>query len=307
MSIKNRIKGLIADPKTTLIGFVYRRWPHVVPERLYLEWAYKISMGKELHLNNPVLFTEKLQWMKLYYHHPLLTKLVDKYEVKKYVKERLGDEVVLPCYGVWNSFDEIDFAGLPNQFILKCTHDSGVFFVCEDKNTFDKESARVKLTKHLQHDQFMDSHEWAYKNVKPRIIAEKYEPSLGKQDSVEYKLTCCDGEVKCITVCTGIPHADYELRHNDNFNKDWTRQHWYAFYKPLGGDIPKPKEMDMMIAYSEKLSKEIPQVRIDWYLINGKVVFGEFTFYTWGGLIKFEPESQDRVMGDWIKLPHKMR
>ena len=298
-----RVKAFIKDPKSTVIGFFYRRWPHIVPEKLYLEWQYKMSMGRNLNLKNPTLFTEKLQWLKLYDHNPLYTKLVDKYEVKQYIKERIGEQAVIPLYGVWDNFEDIDFGKLPNQFILKCTHDSGGFYICKDKNLFDYEAAKKKITEHLRHDQFLCSHEWAYKNVKPRIIAEKYIPSLGKSNSVEYKLTCCDGEVKCITVCTGIPHDAYELRHNDNFNKDWSRQNWYAFYTPTGKEISKPKEMDLMVEYSEKLSKGIPQVRIDWYIIDGNVFFGEFTFYTWGGLIQFSPESQDKVMGEWIKLP----
>ena len=128
---------------------------------------------------------------------------------------------------------------------------------------------------------------------------------MGKADSVEYKLTCFDGEVKVITVCSGIPHQAFELRHNDNFSRDWKRQNWYAFYTPTGKDFEKPAQMDEIIAYSEKLSKGIPQVRVDWYIVDGHVYFGECTFYTWAGYIKFEPEEQDLVMGEWMKLPER--
>lgn len=206
---------------------------------------------------------------------------------------------------MWNSFDEIDFEKLPDQFVLKCTHDSGGYVICKNKATFDKVAARNKLQPRLSNSLYMVFREWPYKNVKPRILAEKYEPSLGNADSEEYKLTCCDGQVKAITVCGGIPHADFSLRSNDTFSKDWQRQNWYAYYKPKGGDIKKPVQMDEIVEMSESLSHGIPYIRIDWYIIDGKPYFGEFTFYTWGGFLRFTPENWDRTIGDWIKLPQK--
>ena len=152
--------------------------------------------------------------------------MADKYEVKQFVADKIGEEYVIPLYGVWDNFDEINFNKLPDQFILKCTHDSGGFVICEDKKTFDKEKAREKIEKTFGKSYFWQNREWVYKNIKPRIIAEKYMPSLGKQDSVEYKLTVINGIVKVITVCGGIPHAAFELRSNDNFDKEWNRQDW---------------------------------------------------------------------------------
>ena len=299
------IISAMRHPKASFINHLNRLCPQLVPDRVFLRQQYTDIMGVEPDIDHPRKFTEKLLWMKLYGRDPQMTTMVDKCDAKTYVAERIGQEHVIPLYGVWNSFDEIDFDKLPRQFVLKCTQDSGSYVVCEDKATFDKMHARQVLQPALKKNFYWMYREWAYKNVVPRIIAEEYIPSLGKKDSVEYKLTCFDGEVKVITVCSGIPHQAFELRNNDNFSPDWTRQDWYAFYKPTGKNFTKPAEMDEIIALSEKLSKGIPQVRIDWYIVDGKVYFGEFTFYTWAGYIKFEPESQDLIMGNWMKLPER--
>ena len=293
-------------PRQSFYNLLSRFVPLKAFERLYLSDQYYEYMGKKPDIDNPKKLTEKMLWMKLYGRNPLYTRMVDKYEAKKYVEEKIGSKYVVPCYGVWKSFDDIDFDKLPNQFVLKCNHNSGSYVICEDKNNFDKEKARKILEPALKKNYYWVFREWAYKNVNRRILAEQYIPSLGKKDSVEYKLTCFDGEVKVITVCTGVPHQAYELRHNDNFSRDWKRQDWYAAYTPTGEDIEKPKEMDEMIALSEKLSEGIPQVRIDWYVVDGQLYFGEFTFYTWAGYIQFQPEEWDLKLGGWMKLPGRM-
>lgn len=273
----------------------------------YLKLRYRLDMGRKLNLKSPTLFTEKLQWLKAYYHDPLYTKLVDKYEVKKWVADKIGSQYVIPLYGVWNDFNEIDFDKLPNSFILKTTHTSGGFIVCKDKAKFDKEGARKMMELSLHNDYYWRTREWPYKNVQKRIIAEKYMPSLGNIDSEEYKITCCNGKVKVFTVCRGVPHSDYALRHNDNFDRNFNRQKWYAFYTPSDKPVEKPAKFDEMIELAEKLAEGIPTVRVDFYVIDGQIYFGEMTFFTWAGFIKFTPESQDTVMGKWIDLPdHKI-
>ena len=282
------------------------KYPKCFTDKLFLKVQYKHFMGERLNLKNPKKFTEKLQWLKLYDRNPAYTNMADKCEVKKYVAEKIGNEYVIPLYGVWDRFDDIDFEKLPNQFILKCTHDSGGFVICEDKSKFAIKKAKEKLEETFTKNYFWQNREFVYRDIKPRIIAEQYIPSLGKKNSVEYKITVINGEVKVITVCGGIPHAAFELRSNDNFSKDWKRQEWYAFYKPLGGEIQRPKEMDLMIELSEKLAKGIPQVRVDWYIVDGHVFFGEMTFYTWSGFIKFTPEEWNVKMGEWLRLPNRV-
>ena len=298
-----RIKKAMDDPRSA-IAWAFRKTKTMWSDEMYLRILYRLFYGKRLNLKDPIRYSEKMQWLKLYHRKPIFTQMVDKFEVKKIVAEKIGADYVIPCYGVWDSFDDIDFETLPNQFCLKCTHDSGSFVICKDKATFDYASAKEKLERNLNKNFFYEFREWPYKDVKARILAEKYEPSLGNIDSVEYKLTCCNGDVRAITVCGGIPHADFSLRSNDTFTKDWQRQNWYAYYKPKGGDIKKPAQMDEIINLSEKLSNGIPYVRVDWYIIKGKPFFGEFTFYTWAGFLRFMPSNMDEVMGKWIVLPN---
>lgn len=269
----------------------------------YIRRQYKKWVGCEPNLENPKKFTEKLQWYKINYHDPLMTQLVDKFAVKDFVSQRIGAEYVIPCYGKWDSFDEIDFSSLPETFVLKTNNDSGSILICKDKKNFDFANAKRVLEAGLKRNYYWINREWAYKDVKSCILAEEYMPSLGNVDSVEYKITCINGEVKVITVCTGIPHSTFDVRHNDNFSRDWVRQPWYVYHKPLGGNIPKPVMMDKMIELSELLAKDIPQVRIDWYIIDDSIFFGEFTFYTWGGYMRYEPEEWNDIMGEWFTLP----
>ena len=165
-------------------------------DKAYIKTYHRLITGKKLDLENPQTYSEKSQWMKLYYQRPELTTMVDKYEVKKYIADRIGEEYVVECYGVWDSFDEIDFEKLPDQFVLKCTKDSGSFVICKDKKSFDYEAARKKLEEGLKVNYYYLKREWAYKNVKPRILAEKYMDSLGKPNSIEYKITCMGGQFK---------------------------------------------------------------------------------------------------------------
>ena len=274
-------------------------------DETYLKAYHRLITGKHLNLENPQTYSEKCQWMKLYYQRPEINEMVDKYEVKKWIADRIGEEYVVECYGVWNSFDEIDFEKLPNQFILKCTKDSGDFVICKDKSTFDRQAAKKKLEEGLKQNYFYLKREWAYKNVKPRILAEKYMDSLGKPESIEYKITCMGGVVQTVTVCSGIAHATYEQRHNDNYSRDWKRQNWYARYKPTGKDFPYTKEIAEMIRLSEIITKGIPQVRADWYVHEGKIYFGELTFYTWAGWPLFTPKEWDYEYGKNFILPRE--
>lgn len=261
-------------------------------------------MGKELNLENPTLFTEKLQWLKLHDRRPEYTKMVDKYEVRKYAAEKIGEEHLIPLLGVWDRFEDIDFDKLPDQFVLKCTHDSGGFYVCKDKKKMNVNAARRKLNRRLKRNYFWGGREWPYKNVKPRIIAEKYIDSLGKPESIEYKLTCFGGEVKFITVCRGIAHDELNKRKNDFYDRDFNFLPFVTTYY-ANSNIPneKPKELDTIINICETMSAGIPTVRVDCYIIDGQVYFGEMTFFTWNGFIHFDPPEWDKTLGDWIVLP----
>ncbi|MBR2948498.1 MAG: glycosyl transferase [Lachnospiraceae bacterium] len=277
-------------------------------DKTYLSMLYRLffKFRRKLNLENPQTLTEKLQWLKLYDHRDFYPNMVDKCEVKKIVADRVGAEHVIPTLGVYNSFDEIDFDALPEQFVLKCTHDSGGLYFCKDRSTFDKEEARAFLNRRLESTPFMQSREFAYRDVKPRIIAEPFMPELGNLDSVEYKVTCFNGKVNFITVCTGIAHGRFEDRKNDFFDRDWNFLPFRTvYYENSGIDYKKPENLDEIITFCEKIADGIPYVRVDFYLLDGKIYFGETTFYTWGGFIHFTPEEWDYKLGSMVELPEK--
>lgn len=272
------------------------------PATLYIKLFYYLHLHEWPDLRHPHNFNEKLNWLKLHDRNPLYTQLADKCEVKKYVAEKIGSDKVLPLLGVWEQFDDIDFDKLPDQFVLKCTHDSGGFKICKDKRTFDVDEARQFFKRELRKNFYWNKREWVYKDIKPRIIAEPYIDSLGKPESYEYKLTCMNGVCKIFTLCTGIAHSDFDLRTNDHYDRDFNHLPWYAFYKNSKKPVQIPPQAKEIIEYAEKLSEGIRQVRVDFYIIDNKVYFGEMTFYTWAGLIEFTPPEWNDVMGSWLEL-----
>ncbi len=236
-------------------------------------------MGYKLNLKNPQTFNEKLQWLKLYDRNPAYTQMVDKYAVREYIKNTIGEEYLIPLLGVWDSFDEIDFDALPEQFVLKCNHDSGSVIICKDKNTFDVESARRMLNKALRVNYYHHSKEWPYKNVKHKIIAEQFMVDSAEVEGLtDYKFFCFNGNIDCVMVCLDRFTGDTKFYF---FNEDWELLRYNIRGKaaPPGFSIPKPECMDEMFDIARKLSKGIPYVRVDLYAINGKTYFGELTFF----------------------------
>ncbi len=301
------IRDLITDPGTRLYFLASHGFYHSVSDEKYLRRLWKYKMDYELNLDDPRTFCEKMQWLKIHDHNPRYTKLADKYEVKQIVSDIIGPEHVIPLLGVWDSFDDIDFDSLPDQFVLKATHDSGGFVVCRDKSTFDIAAARKKMNKSLKRNFYWGGREWQYKDIPPRIIAEKYIDSLGKRDSVEYKVTCMNGEVKFTTVCTGIAHAAFSDRTNDSYDRELNHMPWYAFYKNSEKPIVLPDQIHEIMKYAEILAKDIPYVRVDFYLVDGTVYFGEMTFYTWDGFLVFDPPEWDLKLGDMLEIPDGLR
>lgn len=227
---------------------------YILNDKQFLSLKYYFYYKRKLNWEHPTLFSEKLQWIKLYYRNPLMTKLVDKYEVKEYVAKKIGAEHVVPLYKVWDSVDDIDISDLPNEFVLKATHDSGGSAICKDKSTFDLKAAKDKLKKCIDADSYYADREWPYKNVKRRIIAEKYIDSLGKRDSIEYKITCFHGKVGFVTICKGIAHAGFDDRYNNHYDVDFNQLHWYAHYKEAPDKIEKPEQWDELIRLAEILA-----------------------------------------------------
>ena len=269
-----------------------------MPDEVYLKRYFKSRMGRELNLDNPQTFNEKLQWLKLHDRNPLYTILVDKYEVKKYVSEIIGEDHIIPTYGVWDSFDEVDFKTLPDQFVLKCTHDSGGIVICKDKKSFDIRKAKKKINRCLNNNYFYRSREWPYKDVRPRVLAEKYMSDLDGQ-LTDYKIHNFDGRPRVILVCQDRFGNLRETFYTASWQKLPVRR---PGIPNADNDIDPPPELEEMLELSRELSQSIPFVRTDFYTINGQVYFGEYTFYPAGGFHPFIPENFDKTMGEWISL-----
>ena len=282
-------------------GLSRRGFFNILRDKSFLKLVFKSRVGYTLNLDNPKTYNQKLQWLKLYDRNPLYTTMVDKAAAKEYVAEKIGEQYIIKTLGVWDRFDDIDFNTLPNQFVLKTTHDSGGVVICKEKSTFDCDGTRKKLAKRLKKSFFLQSREWPYKNVKPRIIAEEYIKEISFGDVYEYKMFCFSGEVKMVLVCNGeYTNSERTIDYCDeNFNK----LPFISYNQPSKHNIETPKEKKELFEIAKKLSKDIPHVRVDLYVVNGKIFFGELTFFHGSGFQAFEPSEWDRKIGEWLELP----
>lgn len=305
------LKGfVILFTKPNIIGIILlSKLSFLFPDKLYLQMMYWLHLGIKLNLKNPKTFNEKLQWLKLYNHKPEYTIMVDKVKVKDYIAKLIGEEHIIPTLGVWDNPDDIDFDALPNQFVLKCNHNSGTgMCICRDKNKLDIEKAKAKLRKGLKENYFMRWREWPYKNVPRRILAEKFMVDLKQQSEAksrnqveelnDYKIFCFNGVPTILFVASDrannvcFDYYDMELNHlglkqgGDNYH----------------GEVKLPKHFDEMKELAAKVSKGIPHVRADFYEINDKVYFGELTFFDSSGFAKFTPEVWDSKLGSLINI-----
>lgn len=273
----------------------------LIPPIFHIKIDYYIRLGKDVNLKKPSTFNEKLQWLKLHDRKPEYVNMVDKYEVRKYISETIGENYLIPLLGVYNSFDEIDFNSLPRQFVLKCTHDSGGIVICKDKNKFDSDEARVKIKSCLKRNFYYHGMEWPYKNIKPRIICEKYMVDESGTELKDYKFMCFNGKVKCISVCWnrysegGLNIGFYDV--------DWEPMIADIKRHLNSSNVAKPKNFNSMLEIAEKLSNSMIFVRVDFYEAYGQLYFGEMTLYPGSGFEKFDPDSFDYLMGSWIQLP----
>lgn len=273
-----------------------------ISDEVYLKLRFFLCMNKRLNLLTPTSFNEKLQWLKLNYRDKTYEMLADKYAVKKYVEENFPEINIIPNICVWNSVEEIDVTLLPKQFVLKCTHDTGSTIICKEKDSFDLESAKNKLNKALKTNMFYIGREWVYKNIKPQILAEPY-LSDTSEELRDYKFMCFNGVVKCCFVCSD--RFSSKGLHVTFFDRDWNVMPFTRHYPMKKEGIPKPECYEEMIDLAEKMSKNMPFVRIDLYEIDKKVYFGEYTFFPGSGLEEFSPDEWDNKMGEWINLPER--
>ena len=301
----NAVQSLLHDPRHILFALL-RRMPWIIPDDVqYLRALYWMNFNEKLDLLHPTKFSEKIQWLKLFDHNPLYTTLVDKYRVKEYVSQKIGDEFVIPIIATWNSPRDIEWGKLPEQFVLKTNHDGGGhgIVICESKASFSVPRALKELNNSFRRSSYLIGREWPYKDVDKMVFAERFITD-SNGELRDYKFFCFNGKVRCFKI-------DYnrQVYHQANYYDPECRLLPYGEvdYPPNpDADIHIPANISDMIALAEVLSQGISFVRIDFYDVDGKIYFGEFTFFPAGGMSKWVGDVDvDTLWGTWLELPKK--
>lgn len=272
----------------------------------YIKNLFKTILGKNLNLSNPITFSEKLQWLKIYNRNPEYSIMVDKYLVKKYVADRIGCEYIIPTLGVWKKPEDIDFNILPEKFVLKCNHNSGKgMCICKDKSKLNLHKVKKALYEGITENYYLHYREWPYKDVARRIIAEKYMEDNNDNnitDLIDYKFFCFNGVPRLCQVFKNRRTNETI----DFFDMNWKHMDFKGLEKPhkpfFKGKIERPKNLGLMIQICSKLSEDVPFVRVDLYEIDNKVYFGEMTFFPAAGFGEFDPPIYNEIIGSWIKI-----
>lgn len=271
---------------------------YCISDKAFIKKKFKKEMGREVELENPINFNDKIQWLKLNWYDPLAIKCADKYEVRKFIQERIGNQILNELYGVYESVEEIDINKLPKSFVLKGTHGSGFNIICKDKSKINWRNELKKMNRWLKTNYYWQNREWVYKDIKPRIICEKYLEDENGQLPKDYKFFCFDGKPKFMYIASD---RGKETKF-DFYNLNWDKILVSQYYPTSNYEIPKPKNLDQMLKYARILSKGFPHVRVDFYLNNNNIIFGELTFFHFSGTKKFQPEKYDKIFGSYIDL-----
>lgn len=298
MNVLKKILNVMNDSTNLKITLLQKFAWLFKDDKEFLQKLYVLNFGYTPDFDNPQTFNEKLNWIKLHDRKPIYTKMADKYNVKQYVAGIIGDEYVVPCYGVYDSFDDIDFSNLPDQFVMKATHDSGGATVCRDKKTFDYKAAKKKFELNLKRDYFLPNREWPYKDIPSKIIIDKYLDDHTGKELRDYKFWCING-IPTYMYCTIKGDNVFENFYDMNFRPVMI-DHGFPRHSP---EFEKPAEFELMKTLASKLAKEAPAfIRIDFFDVDGHVYFGEFTFYDWAGLRPFKDYETDLKLGEMIHL-----
>ena len=300
-----RIYKAISNPSDMITYLIVKNgWANKMSDERFLRMIYFIKFHRPLNLKNPQTFNEKLQWLKLNDRRTEYTMIVDKYAVKDYVADIIGEKYIIPTLGVWNRPEDIEWDKLPNQFVLKTNHDGGNYgiVICKNKKSFDKEKAIKRLSASLKRNVYKFGREWPYKNIIRKVFAEQYIEDGSSNDLPDYKFFCFNGEVKALFIGTERHSGDVKF---DFFDAEFNHLDLVQTHPMSGKDIQKPKNFEEMKDIAARLSKGIPHVRVDLYNVNGQIYFGEMTFYHHGGMQPFHPAHWDNDFGNWIKLPIK--
>ena len=282
-----------------ICSFDNYRFAPLIPDKLYLKCAFKKYMNNKLNLSNPVTFSEKLQWLKLYDRKPIYSVMADKAAVKQYVAERIGEQFIIPTIGIYDSVNQIDFKELPENYVIKCTHDSGSTFICNTNFNFNIDRVKDELSKRLSQNFYWYGREWAYKNIKPRIIIEEFIADEKNICPLDYKFFCFNGKMEIFK----IDYNRFTKRIANYYDKE-------GRFLEIGkvNSIPDksiklelPDNFTKMVEVAETLSKGIPFLRVDLYSVNNRIYFGELTFYPSSGIEPFVGDG-DVIMGNLLNI-----
>lgn len=271
-----------------------------IPDKLMIKLQYYIKMKKKLDLKKPKTFNEKIQWYKLYYRNPLMTQCADKYRVREYVSSKGLDEILIPLCGVYTDAEDINFNQLPEKFVLKTNNGSGTNLLCENKASLNVKEAKDTVNNWLHKRTAKAGREWAYYNIKTKIICEEYLEANAVEGLIDYKFYCFNGKPEFIKVATDSSTGEPG---NGIFNMEFKKLPYNRKgAKELTSIINKPKNYERMIEITKKLSEDFPHVRVDLYNIDGKIYFGELTFYDNSGYQIFEPSEFDDILGGFFQI-----
>lgn len=303
---KDTIQRWMRNPWQIAASMSKHGWLNGLPDKLYLSIMYRAVFARKLNWEDPKTFSEKLQWLKLNDRKPVYENMVDKYAAKQYVSERIGEQYIIPVVGgPWNHPDEIDFDALPDQFVLKTTHDCGGVIICRDKSKLDIQATKDFLLKHLRRNYYLHCREWPYKNVKPRIFAEMYlSDQSGSTEIRDYKFFTFNGEPKLMYIASGRDYAKKEKQvvYADFFDMEYNHVDLRIDHDNAPVCPEKPKNFERMAECARKLAQGTKHLRVDFYEVNGQLYSGELTFFHCGGLHTFRTEEWETIMGDWICL-----
>lgn len=302
----NKLMNYLFMEPNMLLAALWARIGLNFNDEIYLQYRYFFIFKKKLNLKNPEGFNEKINWLKIYNRIPYYTDIADKSLVKTFIINKIGKRYVIPTLGVWDSFDDISFDSLPNQFVLKSTNGGGGtgVIICKNKASFDKVNAKLKLESSMKSNWKIER-EWIYRDIKPKIIAEEYICNVDGGELVDYKFFCFNGEPKLLFIASDRYESgeslkfdwyDMDLNHLPIISKG---------YKNSNKQINDFPEFSEMKEIARQLSEAFPFIRVDLYLIDHKVYFGELTFFHDGGVVALRPTEWEYIIGSWIKLPEK--
>lgn len=295
--MKDKIIRGLKNPELAALYFLHLKIARVIPDAAYLKMKYRLLTGKRLNFKNPRTFNEKLQWLKINDRKPEYKLMVDKYKARQFVSAIIGDDYLIPLIGVYDNAEEINWDVLPQKFVLKCTHSSGRNIICTDKAVLDKVNTQKRLNKWLKEDWFWIGREWPYKDIKPRIVCESF-ISDGDSTPNDYKVLCFHGKARLIQL-----HIDRYGNHTQDYYDDkWNKLTISQLGTTSEVIYEKPPLLEKMIGLSEKLAENMAHLRVDWYMADGKLYFGELTLYDASGFDSFDDENDEILMGSWISL-----